>query len=174
MLVQPLGELQQPRRLALVHLRIAFRVVAHEHLREVGVERLDVLAERVAVVEVELLLARLLDRHRELVAARLRLARDVGAVLLVDEDPRRVLRRPVGDGALEPLPDQALRAGDLVRAAADHLLERPSVVERQDVELRVVAELVESDLAHSVLPSGELLQLAELVSRLDPANRAGP
>ena len=76
MLVQPLGEAAELLDLALVHLPVAFGVVADEHLGEVRVVLLDLLAELVAVLEVELVLARLLDRHRELVAARLRLARD--------------------------------------------------------------------------------------------------
>ncbi len=67
-LVEPVGEALEALRLALVHLRVAIGVVADEHLREVGVEALDVVAEVVAVLEVELVLAGLLDRHRELEA----------------------------------------------------------------------------------------------------------
>src|SRR5205823_12840978 len=93
-------------------------------------------------------LAGLLDRHGELVTARLRLAGDVGAVLRVDEDARVPLRRALVDRLLEALPDQTLGAGDLVVVAADHLLERPAVVEREDVQLLVVAELAQANLAH--------------------------
>ena len=87
MLVEPVGQPLQPLGLALVHPGVAVRVVAHEHLGEVGVELLDVRAEVVAVLEVELVLARLLDRHREQEAALLRLLRDAlgRAELLVDE-----------------------------------------------------------------------------------------
>src|SRR5262249_35582463 len=123
----------------------ALGVVADEHLREIRVELLDLVAELVAVLELELLLSRLLDGHRKAVAARLRLARDVGAVLRVDEDPGELLGRPVLDRALATLPDEALGARDLVVIAADHLLERASVVEGQDVETLVVAEVVDAD-----------------------------
>ena len=172
MLVQPLGEAAQLLDLAFVHRRVAVGVVADEHLREVRVELLDLLGELVPVLEVELHLARLLDRHRELVATRLRLARDSRAVLLVDEDARGRLRRAELDRPLEAFPDQRLGPGDAVDVA-DHLLERATMVEREDVELLVVAELVQSDTAHLVLPSGEVRQLAELVTRLDPADGAG-
>ena len=84
-LVQPVGEALQLAELALVQLGVAVGVVADEDLREVGVERSDVVAEVVAVLEVELVLAALLDRHREIEAVRLRLAGDVAAELLVDE-----------------------------------------------------------------------------------------
>src|SRR5205823_4446964 len=130
---------------------VAFGVVADEHLCEVRVELLDLLAERVAVLEVELLLPRLLARHRELVAAALRLARDLGAVLAVDEDAAGVLRSAFFDGALEALPDQALRARDALDVA-DHLLERAAMVESEDIEALVVAELVQADAHRNSLP----------------------
>ena len=151
MLVQPLGEAAELLDLALVHRPVALGVVADEHLREVRVVLLDLLAELLAVLEVELVLARLLDRHRELVATRLRLARDGRPVLRVDEHARGRLRRTELDRPLEPFPDQRLRAGHAVDVA-DHLLERPTMVERQDVELLVVAELVKSDPHQYSLP----------------------
>ena len=54
--VEPVAEAGEPLGLAGVHLGVAVRVVADEHLREVGVELLDVGAEVVAVLEVELVL----------------------------------------------------------------------------------------------------------------------
>jgi hypothetical protein len=107
-------------------------------------------AEVVAVLEVELVLARLLDRHREQQAALLGLAGDVlgRAELLVHQHAGHAgvdagLDRP--EHALE---DQVLGVGDRlgllgagVALDAEHLLlERPPVVEREDVELAVVAE----------------------------------
>ena len=56
----------------------------------------------VAVLEVELVLAALLDGHRELVATRLRRLRDVGAVLVVDQHARELLRRPRGHRLRNP------------------------------------------------------------------------
>src|SRR3989475_5782472 len=66
MLGEPGRERHQTGRLAAVDLGIAVRVVAHEDLDEVGVEALDVVAELLPVLEVELRLTALLDRHREL------------------------------------------------------------------------------------------------------------
>jgi hypothetical protein len=138
----------QPPELALVHLGVAVGVVADQDLGEMGVEALDVVAELVAVLEVELVLAGLLDRHGQLEAAALRLLRDAAAELLVDQGPRDA-RVGAGVGGLEQaLVDQVLCVGDrlgllLVRLALDPeplLLERPAVVERQDEELAVVAE----------------------------------
>src|SRR5579862_3549484 len=149
--VQPLGERQQARRLALVHRLVALGVVADEHLREVRVELLDLVAEGLAVLELKLVLPGLLDRHRELVAARLRRARDVRAVLRVDEDAGVLLRRALLDRTLESLPDQGLRAGHQ-RGIADHLLERTAMVEREDVDPLVVPELLQADAHRNSLP----------------------
>jgi hypothetical protein len=112
-------------------------------------------AEVVAVLEVELVLAGLLDRHRQLEAGLLRLPRDAHglAELLVDEHARRVLVEPLLGGRLHALPDQVLgvrdRLGLLVARVAldpEHLLlERPAVVECQDEQLAVVAECHKRD-----------------------------
>ena len=80
---------------------------------------------------------------------------------------------PSDDRTLEALPDQPLRAGH-VRDVADHLLERAAVVEREDVETLVISELVQSDLTHQYSLPVRCVELGQLVSRLDPANRAGP
>ena len=66
--VQPVGQPLEAVELALVRLGVAFGVEADEDLREVRVVGRDVLAEGVAVLEVELVLPALLDRHRELEA----------------------------------------------------------------------------------------------------------
>ena len=127
--MQPLGELAEASRLAAIEIGAAFRVVAHEDLGEGGVERLDVGAEVVAVLEVELVETALLDRHRQDAPVGLGLAGDGLAELLVDENTRSVVRRAVRQGELESLEDQRLRvrnrAGLLsvgVAADAEHLL----------------------------------------------------
>ena len=149
-LVEPVGEPLQPLGLALVHLGVALGVVAHQHLGEVRVELLDVVAELVAVLEVELVLAGLLDRHREQQAALLGLVRDAlgRAELLVHEAAGGVRVHALLGRLQQPLEDQVLRVRDRVgllgrRVALDPehlLLERPAVVEREDVELAAVAE----------------------------------
>src|SRR5581483_5956251 len=150
-LVQPLRQPAELHDLTLVQLTIALGVVTDEHLGEVGIELLDLLAELLAVLEVELVLARLLDGHRELVAPRLRFARDARAVLPVYEHPRVLLRRTELHRVLEPFPDQRLRPRHPLDVA-DHLLERPTMVEREDVETIVVAQLVQSDAHQYSLP----------------------
>ena len=92
----------------MVELRVAVGVVAHEHLREIRVKRLDVLAEIISELKVELLLAGALDGHRQREALAARRARDLGAELLVDEQPAGVPRRTVGDRPSEPFVDEGL------------------------------------------------------------------
>src|SRR6185436_6172096 len=84
--VEILGQVAQATRLATVHLRVALRVVAHEDLAEGRRELLDVTRERVAVLEVELVLAALLRRRGGEKATLPRVSEDRGAELLVDED----------------------------------------------------------------------------------------
>jgi hypothetical protein len=147
-LVQPVGEPLEAPELAVVDLPVALGVQAHEHLREVGVEALDVLAEGVAVLEVELVLAALLDRHRELEALLLRPLGDPVAELLVDEHAGRRGVEPALHRQLHALEDQLLGVRDrrrllLRRVALDPehlLLEGATVIEGQDVQLAVVAE----------------------------------
>ena len=67
-LVQPVGEALELASLLAVALGVAVGVVAHEHLREVRVEALDVRAEVLAVLEVEHVLAAALHGHRQLQA----------------------------------------------------------------------------------------------------------
>ena len=146
--MEPVGETLQPLRLAAVHLRVPVRVVADQDLGEVGVEALDVVAEAVAVLEVELVLAALLDGHGEPESALPGLPRHRPAELLVDQGAGQ---RGVGAvvGRLEqPLEDQVLGVGDpldvlgrrVALQAKPLLLERPPVVECQDEELSVVSE----------------------------------
>ena len=80
----------QARGLALVHLGVAVRVVADEHLGGEQVVLRDVGAEVVAVLEVELVLTPHFSAgivsERPCLARELR---DVGAELLVDEHAGR-------------------------------------------------------------------------------------
>ncbi len=150
-LVEPVTEPLELVRLAGVHRAVALGVVPHEHLGEVGLEIEDVRAELLAVLEVELVLPALLHRHRELDAALVRVAGDVGAELLVHQHPHRLADRllggPVGGGE-RPLVDHGLRIGDalsllgrgVARDPEELLLERPAMIEREDVELPFVAE----------------------------------
>ena len=146
--MQPVGELLEPPELALVHLGVAVGIQTHEDLREVRVVVEDVLAEVLVVLEVELLLAGLLDRLGELEPVLAGERRDVGAELLVDENARRVGVDAALDGDLHALVDQLLGVADRVgllrgRVALDPehlLLEGAPVVEGEDVELSVVAE----------------------------------
>ena len=146
--VQPVRELLQALGLALVHLGVAVRVVTDEHLGGEQVVLLDVGGEVVAVLEVELVLAGLLGRHRQREALLGRQLGDVGAELLVDQHAGRGGVEAALDGLLHALVDQLLGVGDRLgllgrRVALDPehlLLERPPVVEGQDVELAVVTE----------------------------------
>ena len=104
---QPFGQPREPARLAAVELRVAVGVVAHEHLGEVRVERLDVLGEVLAELEVELRLAGALDRHREREPVAARRAGDVGAELLVDQHGhRRPAARRRRPPRVEPVVDE--------------------------------------------------------------------
>ena len=147
--VQPVREDLQLAQLLGVLGGVAVGVVADEHLREVRVEREDVLAELVAVLEVEHVLARALGRHRELQPGLLGLLRDGRAELLVDQHAGDARFGAGADGLEHALEDQVLGVGDdrgllVVRLALDPeelLLERAAVVEGEDVELVVVSEI---------------------------------
>ena len=147
--MQPVGQLLETAELALIHLRVrVVGVVADQHLGEVGVELLDVGAEVLAVVEVELVLAGLLDRHRQLQPVLASLLGDVGAELLIDQHAGGAGLRALLDRLQHPLEDQPLGVGDRLglligRIALDPehlLLERPTMVEGQDVQLAVISE----------------------------------
>ena len=144
---QPGRQTFQPLRLAAVHLGVAVGVVADQDLGEVGVVALDMRPEVLAVLEVELVLPALLDRHRELDTARLRLLRDLSgpAELFIDERAGDRLIRAVAERGLEALEDQVLAVCDPLRLLgirvaldAEALGERPAVIEREDVQLAVV------------------------------------
>src|SRR5262249_4004910 len=103
----------------------------------------DVLSEVVAVLEVELLLAALLDRHREDHSKVVCGVGNSGAELLVDENPRALARHLLGIArGAEPLEDQRLRILDTsdvlgCRRACDSqqvLLEGPTVIEGEEVD----------------------------------------
>ena len=105
-------------------------------------------AKVVAVLEVELLLAGDLRRHRQLEAVLVGPTGDVGAELLVDEHAGGARLGAASDGLEHALEDQTLGVGDRLgllrsRVALDPehlLLEGAAVVERQDVELSVISE----------------------------------
>src|SRR3979411_3158484 len=105
-------------------------------------------AEIVAVLEVELVLTGLLDRHREPQSVLLGALRDVRTKLLVDEHAGRAGLGAATYGLEHAFEYQPLgvadRLGLLGRWVAldpEHLLlERTTVVEREDVELSVVAK----------------------------------
>jgi hypothetical protein len=108
----------------------------------VGVEGLDVLRERVAVLEGELVAAGPLDGHGQRESLAMGGIGHLEAELLVDQQPARPARGALGEGALEAVVDELLELGDpcaLVRAritvdAHQRLLERAALVEGQDVE----------------------------------------
>jgi hypothetical protein len=146
-LVQVVGQPLQTSRLPLVQRLLALRVVAHQHLAEGRLEHLDVLAELLAVLEVELVLAALLGRASREIALLGRVAQDRGAELLVHEDAGLLLVDAAGQRGLEAVVNHLLGGGDVGRLLrgqrslpAEHLcLERAAVVERQDVERLIEA-----------------------------------
>src|SRR5437899_8268143 len=90
----------------------------------------------------------LFERHGEDVALGLRALGDRGPILLIDEQSHLVSWGAFGERPLEPLVDHALRLGDPGRLLgcgsavdAEHLLlERASMVERQDVQRPLVPD----------------------------------
>src|SRR5215469_387153 len=146
--VQPVAEPGQPLRLARIERRVALRVVPHKDLAEGRVERLDVGAEVVAVLELELLQAGLLDRHCQRDALGLRAPGDTRAELLVHQHaadiPRCVLRqRPhvrLKDDLLDLDDAVAHLCRDRCRGSEQVVLEGTTMVKRHQVERLVVAE----------------------------------
>ena len=140
--MQVVGQPFQAGGLALVQSPVAFRVVAHQHLAEGRIERLDVLGEILAVLEVELVLAALLGGAGRGVAVLGGVGENGGAELLVHQDAGLFLRHAARDGGLEAVVDDLLGGGDLGRLLggqgalpAEHfLLERAAMVERQNVQ----------------------------------------
>src|SRR5207245_7043334 len=120
----------------------------NENLAEGRLEHFDVPGEVIAVLEVELRLAALLGRARCGVPLRRRIAKDGGAELLVHEDAGFLLGDAGYDGALEAVVDHLLGGRDLRRLLGgqrslppDHLgLERPPLVEWQDVQVSIASE----------------------------------
>src|ERR687891_79874 len=151
LLVQPVTQTLETLGLSSVH-RVGFlpavRVVADEHLGERGIELLDVRSKFLAVLEVELVLPALLDGHGQDQPGRLRVPRGVGAELLVDEHACGLAWNALVERPLRALVDHVLRVRDacgllgvrLTGHTEELLLERASVVEREDVERLVVAE----------------------------------
>ena len=124
--------------------------------------------EIVAVLEVELVLAGLLDRHRQLQPVGPGALGNVGAELLVDEDSGGAGLGAAPDGLEHALEDQPLGVGDRLgllgrRVALDTehlLLERAAVVEREDVQLAVVTKGHLSVLPARVIGSRSSLRRA--------------
>ncbi len=147
-LLEPVAEALQLGQLLAVRLGVAVGVVAHEHLREVGVEALDVRPEVIAVLEIEHLLTGALGGHRELQSPLARLARHGRAELLIHQHAGHRRVGPCADGLQQALEDEVLGVGDdrrllgiwLALDAEELLLKRAAVVEGENVELVVVAE----------------------------------
>jgi hypothetical protein len=104
--------------------------------------------EIVAVLEVELGLARFFHRHGQHMAATLCFSRHICAILLVYQNATGLLWYSGFGGSHEGLVDNFLRIDDLwpdlvwdrVRRAEQVPLERPSVVEGQEVKRLVIPE----------------------------------
>src|SRR4029450_6470891 len=100
-------------------------------------------------LEVELVLAALLDGHGEHDPEVARGARDRGAELLVDEDPGALALEPRVERLPKAREDDPLRLLDpcdilgrrLTRDAEQLRLERPSMVEREQVDRLRAAHL---------------------------------
>src|SRR5664279_453752 len=167
-LLEPVAEPLELAELLGVGGGVAVGVVANEHLGEVGVEAQDVLAEVLAVLEVERALAGALGGHGQLEALLARLGGHGGAELLVHEHPRGGSVGARADGLQQPLVDEVLGVGDdrrllgvrLTLDPEELLLEGAAVVEGEDVELLVVSEVHCSEYSRggrSVVPRSCLL-----------------
>jgi hypothetical protein len=147
-LVQPIREAGQPLGLAPVQRGVAVRVVAHEHLGERGVERLDVRGEVLPVLELELGLARLLHRHGQEMPFGQGPTRHAGSVLLVGQDAGRLHRHAEAERLHEPVVNDLLGrhdarvhlVGDRLGGPEEIVLERTAMVEREQVERLGVTE----------------------------------
>jgi hypothetical protein len=102
-----------------------------------------------AVLELELALSGLFDRHRQEKAASLRFAREPSAELFIDEDPAALARRAPRDRPLERLEDERLGVGDLRSdgwreppgRAEEPTSERGAMIEGDEEQRLAVAEL---------------------------------
>src|SRR5262252_2570244 len=119
---QVFGQTFQAGSLPTVQSPIALGVMADQHLAESGIEGLDVFGEVIAVFELEFLLPALLDRGRERVTARGRVAKDGGPELLVHQDACLLLWRAGFDSGLEAVVNDLLGAGDLRRLLRGQIL----------------------------------------------------
>src|SRR5262245_25344450 len=150
---QVFGQTFQAGSLPPVQTLIALGVVADQHLAEGGIKGLNVFGEVIAVFELELLLSALLDGVCERVTARGRVAKDVGAELLVHQDACLLLWHAGFDSGLEAVVDDLLGARDLRRLLrgqilppSEHLqLERGAMIEGKDVQGIVIAEILHRD-----------------------------
>ena len=163
MLVQPLGEAAQLLDLALVHRLVALRVVSDEHLREVGVVLLDLLAE---------LRRRTRSRTRSGPTSR-------PASRACSRPPSPRARRPARTARRRGRPRTPSarrarpRAGSPPRSASSRRARgsnrRPSSRTTRDGRTRGCRAARRTPArpvrCSSVLPSRELCQLAQLVAR---------
>jgi hypothetical protein len=106
-----------------------------------------VLGEILAVLKIELFLSAFFGRARGCKAVRPSVLKDSGSELLVHQDASLVLRYSGFQGRSEAVVDHLLGSGDLCRlvygqraAPAEELvLERPSMIEGQNVKRSVKA-----------------------------------
>ena len=148
MILQPVAEPLELGQLLAILRAIPVGVVSDQHLREVRVIPLDVRRKVLAVLEVERVLPGALGRHRQREPSLAGLLGHIGAELLVDQDPGDGRVRPGANGAKHALEDEVLGVSDYrrllrVRFAVDSeelLLKGAAVIEREDVQLPVVAE----------------------------------
>jgi hypothetical protein len=146
-LMQPVRQATKTQRLPLVETAVAVRIVADEDLRERGIELLDVRAEIAAILEVELVAPAHFGGHGEQDSELLGSPRHRGAELLVDENAGAVPESSCRQRFEEPLEDQRLGVRDSFRLRAcrgsrdaeELLLKRAPVVEREHVEIALIA-----------------------------------
>jgi hypothetical protein len=135
--------------LPLVKGPIALGVVTNKDLAEGQVKVFNMLFEIFAVFDVEFILTTLLRRATGYVSVFNCISENRGAELLVNQDSSLIFGNAVIDGSSESVVDYALRSSDLGRLLraqralpSEHLLlERGTVVKRQNVEGFIEAEI---------------------------------
>jgi hypothetical protein len=155
-------QLPERGRLRFAQLGRVFGVVPDQHLDPVRVERLDVLGELVAVLELEPLGTTFLHRHGQHEAGLLGRAGHVGAELLVDQDAqpprdqRGIADHPLGRGEDQHLGRPHVRellVGRLIILDAEQAAERVALIHRHD-EQRLCCGRRSRDFRHGrLLPS---------------------
>jgi hypothetical protein len=154
-LVAVVREFLEPRCLPAVHRLVVFRIVANQHLDESRRKGLDMISPSIAVFEEELLLPALFGRRASYEALRAGIAKNLGAELLVDQDTRRLPRRPLAQRQLESFIDYLLAGDDRRRLvfrqrrleAKEAFFKARSLIEGQYEEWAVITKF------HCVSPS---------------------